>query len=228
MARLGGILLLVTIIGGVVAQAFLADRLVVVGDAAATARNMKANPSAVRAAYLIFMIEMICQAATTAVLYELLKPVNGSLARTAAAFGYIGSGLKAFSRIFFYAPLAVLSGAPYLSAFNPSQLEAISYLLIRINNQGAGLACIFLGANTMMVGYLMFRAAFLPRALGVLGLIGGAGWLSYAYPPLASMLFLPIALFSLFGCAVTIGWLMVRGVDERKWHETAAASAASA
>jgi hypothetical protein len=31
----------------------------------------------------------------------------------------------------------------------------------------------------------------------------------------------------LTGSAVTIGWLLVRGVDEKKWHEMAAASSAS-
>ena len=227
MARLGGVLFLATILGGVVAQGVLSDRLVVAGDAAATARNLAANQGVVRAAFAIFMIEMACQIATTAVLSELLMPVDRSLSRTAAAFGYVGSGIKVLARLFFYAPLFVLGGAPYLAAFSAKQLEAIAYLLIRINNVGAGTACIFFGVSTMLFGYLMLRASFLPRVLGVLGLVGGAGWLAYLYPPLASRLFLPIALFALFGCAVTIGWLLVRGVDEGKWYETAAASASS-
>ncbi len=63
--------------------------------------------------------------------------------------------------------------------------------------------------------------------LGVIGVIGGAGWLSYLYPPLASKVFVPVALFALVGCAVTIGWLLIRGVDERKWREMATASASS-
>jgi hypothetical protein len=227
MARWGGALFLATIVGGVVAQGFLSDRLVVAGDAAATARNIVANQNVVRAAFAIFMIEMACQIATTAVLYELLMPVDRSLARTAAVFGYVGSGIKILSRVFFYAPLFVLGGSSYLSAFSPEQLEAIAYLLIRINSQGAGTACIFFGVSTMVAGYLMLRASFLPRVLGVLGVTGGAGWLAFVYPPLGSRLFMPIALFALIGCAVTIGWLLVRGVDERKWYETAAASASS-
>jgi hypothetical protein len=227
IARWAGALFLATIVGGIVAQAVLSDRLVVAGDAAATARNIAANRSVVRAAFAVFMIEMACQIATTALMYELLMPVDRSLARMAAAFGYVGSGIKILSRVFFYAPLFVVGGAPYLSAFSPRQLEAIAYLLIRINDQGAGTACIFFGVSTMMVGYLMLRASFLPRVLGVLGLVGGAGWLAYLYPPLAGRLFLPIVLCALIGCAATIGWLLVRGVDERKWHELAAASASS-
>jgi hypothetical protein len=227
MARWGGALFLATIVGGIVAQGVLSDRLVVARDAAATARNIAANQNVVRAAFAIFMIEMACQIATTAVMAELLMPVDRSLARAAAAFGYIGSGIKIVSRLFFYAPLFVLGGSSSLSAFSPSQLDAIAYLLIRINNHGAGTACIFFGVNTVMVGSLMLRASFLPRVLGVLSVIGAAGWLAFLYPPLGSRLFVPIALCALIGCAVTIGWLLIRGVDEKRWYETAAASASS-
>ena len=227
MARLGGALFLATIVGGVFAQGVLADRLVVAGDAAATARNILANPTIVRAAYAIFMIEMACQIAMTAVMYELLAPVNRKLSRAAAIFGYVGSGIKILSRLFFYAPLFVLGGASYLSAFSQSQLEALSYLLLRINSLGAGMACIFLGVNTMIVGYLMLRSTFLPRVLGVLGLIGGAGWLTFVYPPLGNNVFMPVALVALLGCAVTIGWLLLRGVDEAKWYAMSEASASS-
>jgi hypothetical protein len=33
--------------------------------------------------------------------------------------------------------------------------------------------------------------------------------------------------FALIGCAVTIGWLLFRGVDEKRWYEMAAASSSS-
>ena len=223
-ARLAGVFFLATIVGGIIAQVFIGDRLIVTGDAAATARNIVANPNLIRVAYAIFMIEMVCQTATTALLYELLAPVNHSLASSMAAFGYIGSGIKAMARIFFYAPLFVLGGASYFSALDARQLDALAYLLIRINVQGTEVALIFLGVSTLLSGYLIYRATFLPRALGILGLIGGALWLTFVYPPLGNALFMPTALFALLGCVVTIGWLLVRGVDEMKWHEMAASS----
>ena len=226
-ARLGGALFLVTIVGGIVAQGLISDRLVVTGDAAATARNFVANSTLIRVAFAIFMIEMACQTWTTAVMYDLLMPVDRSLARAAAVFGYVGSGIKAMARLFFYAPLFVLGGAAYLSAFDARQLEAFAYLLIRINALGTQIALVFFGVSTLMTGYLMFRATFLPRVLGVLSLTAGAAWLTFVYPPLGSKLFLPIALFALVDCAVTIGWLLVRGVDEKKWYEMAAASSSS-
>jgi len=226
-ARLGGALFLATIVGGVVAQGVIGDQLVVTGDAAATARNIVANQTLIRVAYAIFMIEMACQTATTAVMYDLLIPVDRSLARAMAVFGFVGSGIKAMARLFFYAPLFVLGGASYLSAFDAKQLEAFAYLLIRINAQGTQVALVFFGVSTLMLGYLMYRASFLPRVLGVLSVVGGAGWLTFVYPPLGNRLFLPIALYALLVCAVTIGWLLIRGVDEKKWYEMAAASSTS-
>ena len=226
-ARLAGVLFLVTIVGGVVAQGLIGDRLVVTGDAAATARNFAANKTLIRLAYAIFMIEMACQTATTGLLYDLLTPVNASVARAMAAFGYVGAGIKAMARLFFYAPLFVLSGASYLTAFDARQLEVLAYLLIRLNAQGTQVAVVFLGISTVLTGCLMVRASFLPRVLGVLSLVGGPLWMAWIYPPLGSRVFLAAVAVALVGCAVTIGWLLVRGVDEEKWHAmTAAASAA--
>jgi uncharacterized protein DUF4386 len=199
----------------------------VTGDAAATARNFVANSTLIRVAFAIFMIEMACQTWTTAVMYDLLMPVDRSLARAMAVFGYVGAGIKAMARLFFYAPLFVLGGASYLSAFDAKQLEALAYLLIRINAQGTQIALVFFGVGTVMTGYLMLRATFLPRVLGVLSLIGGAGWLAFIYPPLGNTLFLPIALYALIVSAATIGWLVIRGVDETKWYEMAQASSSS-
>jgi hypothetical protein len=120
-----------------------------------------------------------------------------------------------------------LGGASYLSVFDAKQLESLAYLLIRVNAQGTQVALVFFGVSTVMTGYLMYRATFLPRVLGVLSLVGGAAWLTFVYPPLGNKVFVPVALFALIGCAVTIGWLLFRGVDEKKWHETAAASSSS-
>ena len=227
-ARLAAALLLLTIIGGVVAQAFISDRLVIVtGDAAATARNIRANPNFVRIAYAIFMIEMAFQIGNIALMYDLLKPVDRSIARAAAVFGFVGAGIKTLARLFFYAPLFVLGSAPYFAAFDAKQLEALAYLLIRIQAQGTQIALIFLGVSTLLTGYLTLRSTFLPRVLGIVSLIGGAGWLTYVYPPLGNRLFMPLILFALVGCALSIGWLLVRGVDEKKWYAMAEASSAS-
>ena len=227
-ARLAATFLLATIVGGVVAQGVISDQmLIVTGDAAATARNIRATPNLLRVAYAIFMVEMVCQMANIALMYDLLRPVDRSMARGMAVFGFVGASIKTLARLFFYAPLFVLGGASYFAAFDAKQLEALAYLLIRIQAQGTQIAMIFLGVSTLLTGYLTLRSTFLPRVMGIISLVGGAGWLTYVYPPLGNRLFLPLIIWALIGASITIGWLLIRGVDEQKWYEKAAASTSS-
>jgi hypothetical protein len=220
-------LYLFVITAGIIAQVLIADRLVVRGDAAATAAHILANTSLYRLAFTIFMLEMVAQVCVSVMFYDLLKPVNRTLARTAAIIGVTGSGIKAMARLFYYAPLIVLGGASYLSAFQPAQLEALSFVLIRINNQGAAIALVFFGFETLIRGWLVFKSEFLPRFLGVLSMVAGLGWLTYLWPPLGSQAFIGVALFAIAGTIATTGWLFIRGVDDVKWKERAALATTS-
>ena len=225
--RILAALYLFVIVAGVTAQAGISDRLVVSDDAARTAANIVANRSLYRLGYTIFMLEMVAQVAVSVLYYDLLKPVNRSVARLSAVIGVTGSGIKTFARLFYYAPLILLSGASYLSAFEPQQLQAASLALIRINGQGAAIALVFFGFEALLRGWLLFKSEFLPRFLGVISMIGGVGWLTYLWPPLGSRAFLGVALFALVGVIATVGWLFIRGVDDAKWRARAALAATS-
>lgn len=225
--RIAAGLYLSVICCGIVAQAFIADSLVVSNDAEKTASNVVANASLYRLAFSIFMIEMAAQMATTALFYDLLKPVNKSVARISAILGLIAAGIKTFSRVFYYAPLLVLGGASYLAVIEPAQLAALSLLLVKIGNQGAAIALVFFGFETILHGWLIIRSEFLPKFLGVFSVVGGFGWLTYLWPPFGNKVFMFVALFAIVGAFLTCGWLFIRGVDNAKWRERAALAATS-
>src|SRR2546423_15266352 len=143
-ARFAGAIYLLYIIAGVVAQGFISDRLVVMRDAATTAANIVAHQSTYTLGLTVYLIEMAGQVATVVLFYQLLKPVSRTGAMLAAAFELIGCGIKTFSRVFYFAPLLVLSGdVSYLSVFNKAQLDAIALLLLKINDYGAAIALAF-------------------------------------------------------------------------------------
>ena len=137
--RILAALYLLVIIGGITAQAGIADGLIVSDDATKTAANIVANRSLYRLAFTIFMLEMTAQVAVSVMFYDLLKPVNRSVARLSMILGLTGCGIKTMARLFYYAPLILLGGASYLSAIHPAQLETLSLAFIKINNQGAAI-----------------------------------------------------------------------------------------
>jgi Domain of unknown function (DUF4386) len=230
-ARLAGGLFLLTIVLGVFAQGFVSGRLIVSADAAATATNILAHRGLFQLGFTVYLIEMACQIATVALFYVLLRPVSKSVALSAAFLELTGCVIKTFARVFFIVPLFVLGGtnssAPggMLSGFSTQQLQGLALLLLKVNDQGAAMALAFFGFSTVLNGYLIFRSTFLPRFLGVLGMISGLGWLTFLYPPLGHRAFLFAALIGLLSSAVTIFWLLVFGVNEQRWKEKARAAA---
>jgi hypothetical protein len=226
-ARIAGGFYLLTIVMGVVAQGLVSERLMVSGDAAATATNIMAHESLFRFGFAVYLIEMACQITMTALFYDLLKPVSRSVSRLAAIFGLIGCTIKILSRLFFFAPLLVLGGAHYLTVFDTRQLQALALLFLRVNHQAETIAMVFFGLYALVKGYLVFKSTFLPRILGVFEVVGGLGWLTYLYEPLAARL-LPLILgVAAVGAASVVFWLLVFGVNEQRWKAQADAAAVS-
>src|SRR6266852_4231732 len=223
-ARITGALYLLPILPGIFAQGSVSGPLVVDGDAAATATNILAHRGLFQLGYAVYLIEMACQIARTALFYDLLKPAGRSVSLVAVFLGFAGCVIKTFSRVFFIAPLFVLGGAHYLNVFSAEQLQALALLFLNVNDHGAAIALVFFGFYALLTGYLIIRSTFLPRILGALSVLGGLGWLSFLYPPLGYRLFPYIAAFGILGAALLMLWLLVFGVNEQRWKEQASAA----
>lgn len=221
-ARIAGLLYLIVIIAGLTAQMGISGRIIVEGDAAATAANILSQKGLFRLGFTIYLIEMACQMAQAVLFYILLKPASRNIALLALVFSLIGCTIKTMSRLFYISPLLILGGSSYLSVFDAGQLQALALFLLAVNDQAAGMALAFFGVSTFLNGALIFQSAFLPRFLGVLSMVGGLGWLTFFYPPLGLQLFSYIAPIALLGSALTILWLLVKGVNTVQWNQRAA------
>lgn len=220
-ARLAGALYLVTILLGIFAQGFVSGRLVATGNAATTAANILQHEELYRAGFAAYLVEMACQLAMILLFYGLLRPVDRAGSQLALVFGLVGCVVKLVGRVFFYAPLLVLGGAKYLNVFADEQLRALALLFLRINYAAETVAVVFFGLYAIVQGYLVFRSTFLPRALGILGVLGGLGWLAYLYEPFALRMSPVIIGVALLASVAMILWLLIVGVDERKWRTVA-------
>jgi hypothetical protein len=220
-ARITGVIYLLTMLTGIFAQGFVSGRLIVDGDAAATAANILAHKSLFQLGFTVYLIEMACQIAMTVLFYELLKPAGRTVSLLAASLGFTGCVIKTFSRLFYIAPLFILGGSHYLSVFSAEQLQALALLFLKVNDHGAGIALAFFGFYALLTGYLIIRSTFLPRILGVWSAVAGLGWLTFLSPTLGYRLFLYLAAFGLLGAVMLILWLLVFGVNEQRWKEQA-------
>jgi hypothetical protein len=221
LARATGAFYLLALVGGVFAQGFVSERLVNFGDAAATASAILSHKALFQTGFAVYLVELACQVAMTALFYVLLKPAGRVLSLLAAFLGLTGCMVKTVSRLFFIAALLVLGGKNDLSVFRADQLQALALLFLKINDHGAAIAMVFFGFYALATGWLILRSRFLPRFLGVLAIAGGAGWLSFLYQPLGYRLFPYIAPLALLGALALTLWLLVRGVNETRWNERA-------
>ena len=228
-ARIGGVFYLVIIVAGIFGEAFVRGSIVVSGDAAATANNILASPLLWRLGIVTDLLMHACDIPLMLVLYVLLKPVNRHLALLAILFNLIQTAILTTNKLNLVMPLFLLGGADYLSAFEPSQLQALSYAAIRLHGHGFSVGLIFFGFVCLIQGYLIFTSGYFPKILGVL--MQGAGlcylinsFLLLLAPAFATMLF-PAILMPAFIAELSLCiWLLVKGVNVPKWEETRNAS----
>ncbi len=226
LARAIALLFLLTIVGGIVAQGLIAERFIDFRDAAATANNILSQKGLFQFGFTVYLIEMASQIATVALWYVLLRPVSKPIALVAAFIELGGAIIKTFARVFFVAPVWVLSGgSALLHGFTAEQVQSTALILLRVNDIGAATAMAFFGFSTLLNGYLIFKSTFMPRWLGVMGMVAGMSWLLYLYPPLGRAAFGITAIYGLLASVVMIVWLLIKGVDVAKWNEKASASA---
>ena len=225
-ARFAGVVYLLyflTAIAGeiLLQQAGISGIGVVSADAAALANNLLAHEASFRVGFALSLISLVDYVALTALLYRLLKPVSRSVALIATFSGLMGLAVQAAGGLFQLAPLVVLRGSASLSAFDEKQVQALALLALQLHAQAGSIALVFDGVFLLLIGYLIFRATFLPPLLGVLVALAGLGWLTYLWPPLARELTPYIQGIGGLAEGTLMLWLLVIGVDGERWQEQA-------
>jgi hypothetical protein len=85
-------------------------------------------------------------------------------------------------------------------------------------------ALVFFGVYCLLIAYLISKSTFLPRALSILMVIGGLGWLTFLSRPLAHALAPYNMAPGILAETVLTLWLLIPGIDARRWKEQAAAA----
>jgi hypothetical protein len=222
-ARATGVMFLLTMIFGGIGEFYVPSKLIVTGDAQATAQNIVSNMSLFRLSFASYLIEATCDIGIAWALYVLLRPVRRNVALLAAFFGLVSTAVFAGGELFYFAASFILGGADYMKAFTPDQVSSLALLSLKFYGACAAAFMGLYGIAAFIRGYLIYKSNFLPRILGVLLMIAGVGFvlknLTYVLAPrFSSDLF--VIPMSIAGLVLTV-WFLVKGVDIAKWNEMA-------
>jgi hypothetical protein len=222
-ARTAGAIYLVVIVFGGFSEGFVASKLIVGGDAAATARNILASSALWSASLAGNLIVPLIAVPQLWIEYRLLRPVGRGLAQLFLLFNIVSLAVEAVSKLFQLVVLPILGGHGFGGAFTDAQLFGLARLALILHDEAFNVALMFFGCACLLSGWLIYRSTYLPKAVGVLMQIAGAAYLIATF----SALFVPtlsdaispwILLPPLIGESSLCLWLLVRGIDVDRWR----------
>ena len=183
-ARIAGLLYLLASIIGFFCLAYVPGKLIVSGDATATADHVRAFPNLLRFGIASELIAFTIFIFVVLALYRLFKAVSEKHALAMATLLLISIPISLLNLLNEIAALVLVSGASFLSAFEKGQLDALAYLFLRLHGQGFIVAQIFWGLWLFPFGILVIRSGFIPRFLGYLLFIAASGYLASSFTSL--------------------------------------------
>ncbi len=217
---MAGFLYLIYIVTTIVADVFGRSKLIVFGDAAATAQNIMASEWQFRIGITGDLVSAVFFLLAAWALYVLLKPVNKDLALLFVLLNLGGVAVYSINLLNQFAAVLLLSGADYLKVFQAGQLQALAMFFLNLHHNGYWIAQIFFGAWLFPLGYLVFKSGFLPRILGIVMMIHCIGWLMttlqfFLFPGFDAITYVsyPLGFISEFGLTL---WLLIMGAKDQK------------
>jgi hypothetical protein len=225
-ARLAGLLYLVITVAATIAHFYVPGELIVPGDAATTAHNIMAAESLFRLGGIGGeLVVLLSEVVLSIILYVLLKPVSKTLSLIAAVSRLIMTAIHGFNLINYFFVLLLLGKAEYAAVFNTDQLQALVSLFLEAHHYGFTIGIAFLTLHVFALGYLILKAGYFPKVLGILFVLAGIGYtidsfallLSTGYDTTPAFVALPIALAEI---AFPL-WLLIKGVNVDQWQKQA-------
>ena len=226
LARLAGILYLCEGATSVFGQLIVPGMLLIAGDPTATAARILENETLLRLGVAATLISVAFFIAETAVFASLFRPIGRGLVALFVFFSIMGIGLHAVAALFEMAPLTLLR-ARDLAALGDDQRAAFAVLFMRLSAQTFSVFLVFFGFRCIALGYLVLRSSFMPRVIGALLMLAGAGYLLHLWPPLITAITPFHLVLAAPGELSIVGWLLVRGVSNSRWRAQAGAAGRS-
>ena len=220
-SRIAGVLYLLVGIFGGFAEGYVEPKMYVAGNAAATVGNVVANAGLVRMGVVADLLDGTIFVFLALTLYILLRHVHKSAARTMVVLVALAAGLTCLVALFEFEGLRVATGAVDVAALGTVGSNALVLLLLDAQHYGLLIAQIFFGLWLVPLGYLAYKSAMFPKALGGMLVVGGACYLvdmlaAFLVPDVSKAIHGYVTIPSAIAEIWMVGYLLVIGVKTKK------------
>lgn len=218
-ARLAGTLYFISAIIAPFSLIYVPSKIIVKGNAAATAENMLANEMLFRTSIALGIVSLILFLFVALVQYKLFEAVNKNLASIMAILVIVQVPIAFVIDTFSITALMIFKGE-VLQDLTLDQRQAIAMLLLKLSSNGNFLLMVFWGLWLIPFGQLVIKSRFIPGIIGFYLIANGITYLITSYcfilfPEYKSLLdkySFPL----LLGEPVIMLWFLIKGVHIRK------------
>lgn len=185
-ARFAGFLYLLLVLVAPLYLLYMPGKIIVRGNASATAKNILANEMLFRWSIVAELLTIVIVTYLVMILYRLFNRVDKMQAALLVILGAVMSGPITFlNAVNELAALTLVRGPAYLQTFDPSRREALALFFLGLHGNGIAVVEIFWGLWLFPFGILVIRSRFIPRIFGVLLIINGIAYLVASFTSLA-------------------------------------------
>lgn len=210
-ALVAGFGLLIMVLTVPFAEFSIIPSLVNYGDATETLQNIQNNPLKFQLAISLYLITFIMDVFVAWALYVFLRPVSVHLSLLTAWMRIVYTVIALAATLNLINVTVLTRSSTYLK-----DLENILPSLIMAEIQSFGwqwsFSLLLFGIYLLMLGYLVFKASYIPRVMGVLLMVSGLGYILDTI----GIFFFPginrdLLMITFFGELIFMLWLLIKG-----------------
>ncbi len=211
-ALTAGFGLLLMVLTAPVAEMYLLPNLVDFKDASATYQNLMENRQVFITVIFLYMTTFFADVIVAWALYIFFKPFNQALSLLTAWFRLVYTVLAIYGLFNLLKVLELMDMASEMDA--SISAEVSSQLMFYLKSFGSewGIAFVFFGIYLGLLGYLAYKAKYVPKIIGILLLIAGIGYfVSSLKPYFFPQLDTSFVMITFIGELVFMVWLLISG-----------------
>ena len=219
-ARVAGAIYLSMVVTGPFSLLYVPGKLIVQGDATATAANFLAHETLFRCGVIADMVGSVIFICLGIALYRLFSGVNKTQAGLLVSFVLVSSAVGFANVLNNIAAFTLFRGGEFLAVLNKDHLDALGMFLVRLHSQGIVINELFWGLWLFPFGVLVYQSRFLPRILGVWLLLGGLAYVVLSFtgillPQYSGKMF-TYSQPAFFSELAIMLWLLIRGANAER------------